>query len=85
MCAGSVPAPLDLGGAVCTAPRSFRRLGKRGALQGRSAYVSLGAGEGGVETTIGAQAGAACGSSEEAEVVKQMWDCVTGARDGCFS
>ena len=86
MCTASVPARLDPGGAVCTDPQSFQQLRKSGALRGRSAYVSLGAGVGGVEAMIGTRAGTACGNSEEeAEVVRQAWDCVTGARDGCFS
>lgn len=86
MCTGLVLAHLDLGDAVCTDPPSFRRLRKSGVLRDRSVYISLGAGVGRVEAMIGARVGAVCGSSEEeAEVVRQTWDCVTGARDGCFS
>lgn len=39
-----------------------------------------------MEAAIGIRVGAACASSEEeAEVVRQTWDCVAAARAGCFS
>jgi len=82
-CAGT----RGLAAALRTDPGSFQQLAV-GCVAGELCLhlVRSWGGRGGSQ--IGAGAGAACGSSEEeeeAEAVRHAWDCVAGARDGCFS